>query len=119
MLRSGNTYSNLPSENRPRQIKKWKLNQNPPHSYYKWKNDLGAYTQDRVTGLWYKRLTSPFTGNYMFMSSNGKQFSDYYTAIQYQNLINYGYCPEAIDQVISHEPDYTYDVYSLVRSMHN
>jgi len=113
MLKRGNTYS----KNIPTQIPKWSLVQKPPHSYFDYKNDIGAYSEHRITGLRLKRLSSPFTGNYIYLTSNDRQFSNYYDAYRYQTLLNQGFCEEAINKLLPNEPDFTYDIYSLARSM--
>jgi hypothetical protein len=60
----------------------------------RWKSSINAHTPLRTNGLKYKKATSPFTGNYVYMTTNGKYFLNYYAAMQYQTLLNQGICPE-------------------------
>jgi len=103
----------------PVPIKKWKIKKVPPISKLHFHKDETAYTVHRTTGIRMKRMSSPFTGNYIYLTTNDRQFDNYYDAFAYQELLNAGYCETAIDQAIPVYPNFGYDIQSLLRSMTN
>lgn len=108
---------------------KWTETNIPPGPYFRnyrpnWNNlDKQAQSvlpQTNITGLQTRRKPSTYWGNYQYMSSNGKYFNDWHSANMYQQLINAGYCPGAIDKLIaSQNPDFHFGISQLNNSMGN
>lgn len=85
-------------QNRSSPIKKWKYTNAPPESILEYKDDITQFSEDRITGLKTKRISSPFAGNYKYLTTNGRVFNNYYEANSYQVLLNLGYCEKDIDE---------------------
>ena len=90
----------MTSENRACPIKKWKSENEPPTSVLHYQEDITEFGKDRITGLMFKRISSPFAGNYKYLTTNGRVFFNYYEAYNYQILLNMGYCEDDIDEAL-------------------
>jgi hypothetical protein len=96
------------SKSLPVPVKKWTTKHMPSESNIKLSKDQTAYTIHRTTGIKMKRIPSLFTGNYIYFTTNDRQFDNYYDAFAYQQLLNAGYCENAIDKAIPVYPRFDY-----------
>lgn len=100
----------MTSENRAFPIKKWKYGNAPPVSVMPYRHDVTEFGKERITGLMLKRLSSPFAGNYKYLTTNGRLFDNYYEAYTYQSLLNMGYCESDIDESMDFQNSFTFSI---------